>query len=61
MKQPERETIELYVSATARLALWLAGDIEPEGIVYVENDLDLLYDMCIAVERKAREAFPDWK
>jgi len=55
----DRRAVEEAVSATARLSLWLVDELEPISIDVAEQDLDLLYDLCIAVERKGRESFPD--
>jgi len=53
----ERAKVEDLVSATARLCLWLAGDLEPVSIDVAEQDLDSLYELCIAVERLGRSTF----
>jgi len=61
MDQKERAKVDDLVAAAARLALWLVGELEPVNSDVVEADLDSLYELCVAVERRAREAFPDWK
>ena len=61
MEKKERVDVEQCVSATARLALWLVGDIEPESKGVVEADLDLLYELAVAIERRARDKYPDWQ
>jgi len=57
-----RTEIEAAVSAVARLSLWLADELEPTNSDVAEQDLDLLYDLCIAVERLGRAKYPNsWK
>lgn len=48
------------VSAAARLALWVEDQLEPEEMEVVIRDLDLLYELCVAVERLARSKYPEW-
>jgi len=61
MEKTEKEEVEEMVSAAARLALFLADAIEPVSSDVLEQDLDKLYEMCIAVERQARAKYPEWK
>jgi len=60
METKEKAKVDDLVSACARLALWLVDELEPKDRHVVEEDLDSLYELCVAVERRAREAFPDW-
>ena len=61
MDTTEKARVDDLVSAAARLALWLVDELEPLNRNVVEEDLDSLYELCVAVERRARAAFPDWQ
>lgn len=61
MEGPERAAVEDMVAACARLALYLVGELEPDNSGVLEADLDRLYEMCVAVERRARAMYPDWQ
>lgn len=56
----ERARVEEAVSATARLCLWVAGELEPVDSAVVAADLDALYELAVAAERLARATFPKW-
>lgn len=55
MEKEDRTDVQELVSAAARLGLWLAGELEPVSSDVAERDLDSLYELCIAAERKLRE------
>jgi len=61
MKTEERARIDDLVAACARLALWLVDELTPESKRVVEEDLDSLYELCVAVERRARDTYADWQ
>lgn len=54
MDQTERDRIDAYVSAVARLALWLVDELEPNSNDVLEADLDDVYALLVLVERRAR-------
>jgi len=41
--------------AAARIALWLSGDIEPDELAVVDEDLDTLWALWDRGESKLRE------
>jgi len=41
--------------AAARIALWLSGDIEPDELAAVDEDLDTLWSLWDQGENKLRE------
>lgn len=55
MDEKERVEVQDAVSACARLALWLAGELEPANNDVVEQDLDCVYELLVAAERLARK------
>jgi len=61
MDQKERAKVDDLVAAAARLALWLVNELEPVNSAVVEEDLDALYELCVAVERRARDTYPSWQ
>jgi len=54
MKEKERVEIQEMVSACARLALYLADELEPNSNDVLEADLDAVYELLVAVETRAR-------
>lgn len=54
MDQTEKTAVQDAVSACARLALWLAGELEPDNNDVAEQDLDAVYELLVAVERLLR-------
>lgn len=61
MEHPEKKKVDDLIAAAARLALWLVDELEPTDSGVVERDLDDVYELCVAVERRARATYPDWK
>jgi len=59
MDAAERKRVDELVAACARIALWLVDELEPLGKPVVEQDLDDLYELAIAAERRFREAYPE--
>jgi len=55
MDEKERIAVQDAVNACARLALWLAGELEPTSTDVVEQDLDAVYELLVAAERLARK------
>jgi len=54
MDSHEREVVDDLVAACARLALYLVDELEPTSSDVLERDLDDLYELAVAVERRAR-------
>lgn len=54
MNQKEKADVDELVGAVARLALYLVDELEPTSSGVLERDLDDLYELAVAVERKAR-------
>jgi len=54
MDEKERVEIQEAVSAFARLALYLVDELEPNNNDVLEADLDDVYAVLVAVERRAR-------
>lgn len=61
MEKVERESVEQMVAACARLALFLADELEPERSDVLEADLDRVYELLVAVEKRARAKYPNWQ
>jgi len=55
MEPKERQSVQDAVSAMARLALYVVDELEPNNSDVLEQDLDDVYALLVAVERKARE------
>jgi len=55
MEEKERIAVQDAVNACARLALWLAGELEPVDNDVVEQDLDAVYGLLVSAERLARK------
>jgi len=55
MEKANRIEIEKLTSACARIALWLADELEPLNSDVAEADLDDIYELAVAGERKLRE------
>lgn len=55
METSEAERWKEAVSSLARLALYLVDELEPNNSDVLERDLDDVYALLVAVERKARE------
>jgi hypothetical protein len=60
MKTKENEAVDSVLSAAAALQLWIEDRLEPDTQKVVEDNLDTLYALCVAAERKARSTYPDW-
>jgi len=56
MEEKERQSVQDAVSAMARLALYVVDELEPNNSDVLERDLDDVYALLVAVERKARVA-----
>jgi len=54
MEERERQSVQDAVSALARLALYVVDELEPNSNDVLERDLDDVYALLVAVERKAR-------
>jgi len=54
MEAKERVEVQEAVSAFARLALYLVDELEPNNNDVLEADLDDVYAVLVAVERRAR-------
>jgi len=54
MEEKERVDVQNTVGAFARLALYLVDELEPNNNDVLEADLDDVYAVLVAVERKAR-------
>jgi len=54
MEEKERVVVQNTVGAFARLALYLVDELEPNNNDVLEADLDDVYAVLVAVERKAR-------
>jgi len=54
MEEKERQSVQDAVSAMARLALYVVDELEPNNSDVLERDLDDVYALLVAVERKAR-------
>jgi len=54
MDEKERADVQEAVSAFARLALYLVYELEPNSNDVLEADLDDVYSVLVAVERRAR-------
>jgi len=54
MDEKERADVQNTVGAFARLALYLVDELEPNNNDVLEADLDDVYGVLVAVERKAR-------
>jgi len=54
MEEKERQSVQDAVSACARLALYLVDELEPSNNDVLERDLDDVYALLVAVERRAR-------
>jgi len=55
MEEKEASDVKEVVSCCARLALYLVDELEPNNNDVLERDLDDVYGMLVAVERKARK------
>jgi len=55
MEEKERIAVQDAVNACARIALWLAGELEPSNSDVLEQDLDAVYELLVAAERRARK------
>jgi len=56
MDEKERVEVQDAVNACARIALWLAGELEPNNSDVLEQDLDCVYALLVAAERLARKS-----
>jgi len=54
MDEKERADVQNTVGAFARLALYLVDELEPNNNDVLEADLDDVYAVLVAVERRAR-------
>jgi len=54
MEEKEAADLKEVVSACARLALYVADELEPASSDVLERDLDDVYELLVAVERRAR-------
>jgi len=54
MDEKERADVQNTVGAFARLALYLVDELEPNSNDVLEADLDDVYAVLVAVERRAR-------
>jgi len=54
MDEKERVDVQESVGAFARLALYLVDELEPLNNDVLEADLDVVYEVLVAVERRAR-------
>jgi len=54
MEASESDKWKEAVSSLARLALYLVDELEPNSNDVLERDLDDVYELLVAVERKAR-------
>jgi len=55
MEEKERQSVQDVVGACARLVLFLVDELEPSNSDVLEADLDDVYAMLVAVERRARD------
>jgi len=55
METEDRVDVTDAVNACARLALFAAGELEPSSSDVLEQDLDAVYELLVAVERLARK------
>jgi len=55
MTPKERVDVDEMVGACARLALYVVGELQPSNNDVLARDLDSLYELAIAAERRARE------
>lgn len=55
MDEKDRVELQEVVSACARLALYLCDELEPNSNDVLERDLDDVYGMLVAVEKRARK------
>jgi len=56
MEERERQSVQDAVSAMARIALYVVDELEPNNSDVLEADLDDVYGLLVAAEKKAREA-----
>jgi len=54
MDEKERVDVQSSVGAFARLALYLVDELEPNNNDVLEADLDDVFAVLVAVERRAR-------
>jgi len=56
METKEAADVKEAVNACARLALYAADELEPSSSDVLEADLDCVYELLVAVERRARKS-----
>jgi len=54
MEKEDRVDVQELVGACARIALFVADELEPVSIDVAERDLDSLYELAVAGERALR-------
>jgi len=55
MEEKEASDVKEAVSSCARLALYVVDELEPNNNDVLERDLDDVYELLVAVEKKARK------
>lgn len=55
MEKAQAEKWKEAVSALARIALYVADELEPTNSDVLARDLDDVYELLVAAERKARQ------
>jgi len=55
MEEKERQSVQDAVSACARLALYIVDELSPNNSDVLEQDLDDVYMLLVAVEKRARK------
>jgi len=55
METEDRVDVQRTVGACARIALFVCDELVPDSSDVLERDLDAVYELLVAAERKARK------
>jgi len=55
MDEKEKQSVQETIAACARLALYVVDELSPNNSDVLEQDLDDVYALLVAVEKRARK------